>query len=307
MSGAVAGACLGAFFGVGLLQLVTVALTRRQALLHTRVLLHLRDLPQTRALPQFRAAQLPADLPASLLGALARGIERVLGGSASVERRLARSGTSMSLDDFRVAQALWGVVAFAIAAVPAALLAVGSPDRALPLLLACGVAAALAVLLRENRLTTVVTRHERQMLQEFPAVAGLLALAVAAGESPAAALTRVVERSSGALADELRAVLAAVRTGAPLAAAFDALAARTGLPVVARFAEGVAIAVERGTPLAEVLHAQAHDVREAGRRALIETGARKEVLMMVPVVFLVLPVVVVFAFFPGLIGLRLVV
>ena len=63
----------------------------------------------------------------------------------------------------------------------------------------------------------------------------------------------------------------------------------TGLPLVARFAEGIAVAVERGTPLADVLHAQAADVREAGRRELIETAARKEVFMMVPVVFLVLP------------------
>ena len=67
----------------------------------------------------------------------------------------------------------------------------------------------------------------------------------------------------------------------------------------------VAVAVERGTPLADVLHAQAADVREASRRELIETAARKEVFMMVPVVFLVLPVTVLFAFFPGVIGLSL--
>jgi tight adherence protein C len=144
------------------------------------------------------------------------------------------------------------------------------------------------------------------VLEEFPTVAELLALAVAAGESPVGALDRVVRRTHGELSSDLRRVLAEVRTGAPVARAFDDLAARTGLPVVARFAEGLAIAVERGTPLADVLHAQAADVREAGRRALIEAGARKEVLMMVPVVFLVLPVTVVFAFWPGLVGLRLV-
>ena len=99
-------------------------------------------------------------------------------------------------------------------------------------------------------------------------------------------------------------MLAAVRTGEPVALAFDDLAARTGVPVVARFAQGVAVAVERGTPLADVLHAQAADVRGA-RRELIETAARKEVFMMVPVVFLVLPVTVLFAFFPGVIGLSL--
>jgi tight adherence protein C len=83
------------------------------------------------------------------------------------------------------------------------------------------------------------------------------------------------------------------------------MAASSGLPIVARFAQGVSVAVERGTPLADVLHAQAADVREAGRRELIETAARREVLMMVPVVFLVLPVTVLFAFWPGVVGLHL--
>jgi tight adherence protein C len=78
------------------------------------------------------------------------------------------------------------------------------------------------------------------------------------------------------------------------------------VPIVARFAHGVAVAVERGTPLTEVLHAQAGDVREAGRRELTEQASRREILMMVPVVFIVLPVTVVFAFWPGLVGLSLV-
>jgi tight adherence protein C len=80
---------------------------------------------------------------------------------------------------------------------------------------------------------------------------------------------------------------------------------RTALPALARFADGVAISVERGTPLADVLRAQAVDVREAGRRALMEAGGRKEIAMMVPVVFLVLPVTVLFALFPGFIGFSL--
>lgn len=120
-----------------------------------------------------------------------------------------------------------------------------------------------------------------------------------------AALDRVAGRSGGELSVDLRRVLAAIRTGEPVGAAFDTLAATTGVPQVARFAQGVAVAVERGTPLADVLHAQAADVREAGRRDLIEAAARKEVLMMVPVVFLVLPVTVLFAFWPGVVGLSL--
>ena len=54
-----------------------------------------------------------------------------------------------------------------------------------------------------------------------------------------------------------------------------------------------------------MLRAQASDAREASRRALMEEGGRREIAQMVPVVFLVLPITVVFALFPGLFVLRL--
>ena len=71
----------------------------------------------------------------------------------------------------------------------------------------------------------------------------------------------------------------------------------------ARFVQGVVVGIERGTPLADVLRAQAVDVRELGKRALLEAGGRKEISMMVPVVFMILPVTVLFALYPGLITL----
>ena len=173
------------------------------------------------------------------------------------------------------------------------------------LLILCVVGFLVGVLGCDNRLSAQVRAREDRLREEFPVVADLLALAVAAGESPVAGLERILRVIHGALGEELGQVLADVRTGTPVAAAFDALAARTGVPSIARFAEGLAVAIERGTPLVDVLHAQAADVREATRRDLIEAGGRKEVTMMIPVVFLILPVTVVFAFFPGYVGLHL--
>jgi tight adherence protein C len=66
--------------------------------------------------------------------------------------------------------------------------------------------------------------------------------------------------------------------------------------------DGVLVALERGTPLADVLRAQAADVREAGRRSLLEAGGRKEIGMLVPVVFAILPTTVLFALYPGLVA-----
>lgn len=105
-------------------------------------------------------------------------------------------------------------------------------------------------------------------------------LAVSAGEGAAGALDRVCRLSRGVLADELAACLADARAGASLPVALQGLADRTGLASLARFVDGMVVAVERGTPLAEVLRAQAQDVREAGRRQVMEEGGRKEIAIM---------------------------
>ena len=168
------------------------------------------------------------------------------------------------MHEFRVEQVLWGVAAFAVAAAYGVLRAVTSSGGTLSSLLLCLVAFALGVIGRDSYLSSQVKTRERRILAEFPTIAELLALAVAAGESPVAALDRVCLRSGGELSRDLAKVLAAVRTGEPVGPAFDAWAASTGQPLVARFAQGIAVAVERGTPLADVLHAQASDVREAG-------------------------------------------
>jgi tight adherence protein C len=306
VSPSVWGAFVGALGGLGLVLVLSRAVTVRRGDLAIRVLPYVRDVPSASRQPRMRPEGPFRAVFGPLLTSAADAVERVLGGSTSVRRRLERARLPITVHDFRVEQVMWGLVALATTAVPALVFSLRSPGRTVPLLVLCGVAFAFGVLLRENRLTAQVTSRERAVMAEFPTLAELLALAVGAGEGPVAALDRVATRSQGEMSADIRAVLAEVRTGTPLVAALDGLATRTGLPAVARFAEAMAVAVDRGTPLAAVLHAQAADAREAGRRALIESGARREVLMMVPVVFLILPVTVLFAFWPGVVGLHLV-
>ena len=105
--------------------------------------------------------------------------------------------------------------------------------------------------------------------------------------------------------DELRRALDETRAGTPLSQSLTGVARRTNVMAVTRFIEGVIVALERGTPLADVLRAQAQDAREAARGELIESAGRKEVLMMAPVVFLVLPITILFAVYPGIAALDL--
>lgn len=291
------GLLLGLLGGGGLALALIYAPPLRTPRLDDRLAPYLRETP--------RPSRLLAARPAlQLFPALARVLERS-GGAASLRRRLAQAGSTRTVEDFRAEQVVWGaagLVAGLTIATPAVVAGSASPAA---LLVATAGLTLLGALARDRWLTREVRRREERMLAEFPTIAELLALAVTAGEGPVGALERVCRISTGDLAAELRTALADARAGAGLVTALDGIAARTSLPALARFVDGIAVAVERGTPLADVLRAQAVDVREAGRRLLLEQGGRREIAMLVPVVFLILPVTVVFALFPGFYGLRI--
>jgi tight adherence protein C len=239
-----------------------------------------------------------------LLGELVAFLDRTVGGSASVRRRLRGLGVRTTVEEFRIEQVVWGVAGMLLAALVtlAGSALRGGVNVVLVALVALGGLLA-GVLSRDWWLTRELERREQAMLAEFPVVADLLALSVVAGESPVDALQRVCRLTGGELARDLGRAMARARAGTPVTKALSELAEQTTLEALTRFLQGVVVAIERGTPLADVLRAQAVDVREAGKRALLEAGGRKEISMMLPVVFLILPVTVLFALFPGLLTL----
>ncbi len=310
MSPMVVGGALGACFGLSLLLVVRRLPFLRKPSVDDRIGPYLRDIGGSDVFLGVVDSGSPFYAILRLFGPSlrsgARRLERLLGGASSIRRRLSRAGIERSVEEFRIEQVLWGTGAFGfglVVSLVALSFGVGNP---VGMLMFCGVLGVLGVLARDTYLTSQVRRRERRLLAELPTVAELLALSVAAGEGPAAALDRVARACRGELAGELKRVLGETRAGETLVRALDGLADRTGLLALSRFADGLAVALERGTPLADVLRAQAGDIREAGRRELIESGARREVAMMVPVIFLVLPVTIAFAFYPGAVGIRLI-
>ncbi|UUT35484.1 type II secretion system F family protein [Microbacterium elymi] len=97
----------------------------------------------------------------------------------------------------------------------------------------------------------------------------------------------------------------AVGTGSTLSESLTALGRGLQIPALTRAIDHIVAALDRGAPLAQVLQAQAVDAREDAKRGLIERAGRKEILMLLPLVFLILPLSVLFAVFPGVFMLRL--
>jgi tight adherence protein C len=308
MTGWWVGALLGLVTAAGILIAARAAPTR-QIRLVDRIGPYLTDAPApSRLLAAPTRSSQPFGVVRRLFGPViadaVRWVDRVVGGSESVRRRLGGLGVARDLEEFRVEQVVWGAIGMVSGAIALTIVtfARGAVD---PLVIAGAVliGGVGGVLGRDWWLSRQVQRRERAMLAELPVVADLLALAVLAGEAPIDAMQRVCRLTRGELTRDLQGVLDEARSGIPMIRALSALASRTTVESFGRFVEGLVVAIERGTPLAGVLRAQAADVREQSKRALLEAGGRKEVQMMVPVVFLILPITVLFALYPGLVTL----
>jgi tight adherence protein C len=140
--------------------------------------------------------------------------------------------------------------------------------------------------------------------EQLPAVLDLLAFAVSAGEPVLLALRRISKSCTGPLVAELAKVVNSVNSGDGLVPALNQMSSQIESQPLTRATHSLELALERGTPLVQVLRAQAADARAHQLRMLLVLAGHKETSMMLPVVFLILPMIVAVALYPGMIALQ---
>ena len=242
---------------------------------------------------------------APIIGRLTGALNVVLGGSESTLKRLRQAGRLQTIEEFRARQLVWGA-AGGVGGTLVALAIAGY--QSIPVVLQVAIVVVFligGVLGREYLLQRQAKARVERMAEELPTVLEFLTLSLSAGEGILDAIRRISRISRGELSVELAGVTTEVAVGIPLSDSLAKLAATLELPAFTRCVEQIIGALERGTPIVEVLRAQAQDVRDEGKRELLEVAGRKEVAMLVPLVFLILPTTVAFAIFPGLIVLRM--
>ncbi|MET4781765.1 type II secretion system F family protein [Glaciihabitans sp. UYNi722] len=299
----------GVTLGIGLWSLVSLMPRLSRPRLVNRVAPYLVDVsPGARELLSRRTVD-PLPVIGALFGEpLARLrslLGRVLGGAATVELRLRQSGSVVTVEAFRGQQLLWAIAGVGGGVIGSVLLARVQPLSALFSVVVVAVFGIIGVVLRDYLLQRAAKARLARISSELPTVLEFLTLSLSAGEGILDALRRVSRVSHGELAAELARVVSAVNTGVPLAESLAALSHGIQLAALTRCTEQITGALERGTPLAEVFRAQAQDARDEAKRELLEVAGKKEVAMLVPLVFLILPVTIFFAIFPGLAVLQL--
>lgn len=152
----------------------------------------------------------------------------------------------------------------------------------------------------ENHIKSDETKRLLSQSLAAPAFIDMLSLCVASGMSLRAALQSSGSRMSPVLVNSWRPLLNHHLEEEGLLTQLDQVARHESRSVNSRIANTLLVASERGTSLVDVLHGLANEIRAENRRQLLEIAARKDVQMMLPVVFGVLPSVVAIALFPAI-------
>jgi tight adherence protein C len=138
---------------------------------------------------------------------------------------------------------------------------------------------------------------------EFPSIVELFAVLVSAGESPSTAMHRVTERADGEMARKFAGALIELKKGKSFSQSLEGLGAQVNSPTIRRFCDTLILAMERGTSLSEVLNRQVEEVRAGQHASLLTAAGKAEISLMIPVVFLILPISVLFALWPSYVSL----
>jgi tight adherence protein C len=162
-----------------------------------------------------------------------------------------------------------------------------------------------ALILTNRALTKRVHRKRLAIESEFPAIVEMLTLAIGSGASPTAAMSRIARRADGFLARDFRQVITQVESGVPFHLALDEMSRKAKSVTLRRFVDSMIISITRGAPLVEVLSHGAQEARNSERIKLLDKAGKSEIAMMIPVVFLILPISILFALFPSLSSLDL--
>lgn len=146
----------------------------------------------------------------------------------------------------------------------------------------------------------VNSSRNQRALYELPEFLDLLVVALASGEGVFSSIRRVTQVAKGILAKEFDQLVRAVQLGQPLEGELMGLAQRLPQQQVVEFCNKLNLANRRGTPLAHVLQMQSISVRTDIQNQLFKQAGKNETRMMIPLVFLILPITVLFAIYPSL-------
>lgn len=141
--------------------------------------------------------------------------------------------------------------------------------------------------------------RRREMQLALYTVTQLLAVLTRANRGPIGAVRHLVERGNGALVDELRIGLGWMERGTSAELAFEQLSRDAPDPSVARLFRLISSATSSGGNVADVLRAQADQLRKEHSENMEQLATKQRSAMVLPSIVVMVPVLLLYALAPG--------
>ena len=145
---------------------------------------------------------------------------------------------------------------------------------------------------------------ESEINEELVNILQMLSIMISAGESPMMALRYISQRSVGYIPTLINQSFLKYESGNNLTQTLEYIAAATGSSALRRLTNSIQIAIQRGTPILDVLNNQVQSLNKQINLALLKKSGKSEITLLIPVVFLILPVSISFAIWPSIHGLN---
>lgn len=145
----------------------------------------------------------------------------------------------------------------------------------------------------------VMAQLNKELEDEIGTQIQLLTILISSGMSPAKSISVLSKSNHSVSSQALARVVEDVESGFSLVEALDRLKSAYPSTSLRRFVTTLILGIERGSALTPILTAQVRDSRTAHKNEVMRRAGKAEIRLMIPVVFLILPVSILFALWPS--------
>jgi tight adherence protein C len=145
---------------------------------------------------------------------------------------------------------------------------------------------------------------QNKVNEELVSILQMVSIMISSGESPVSSLKYIADRSEGILPDLIRKQLNKLENEGSLLNTLEFLAVTSNSKQVKRLGNSIQVAVDRGSPLLQVIHNQISAINKEIHLNLLKKSGKSEIALLIPVVFLILPISILFAIWPSLYSLN---
>jgi len=178
-------------------------------------------------------------------------------------------------------------------------------SRSVPSMLVLSVAASfvLALIMPDFMLKRCIAARQGKITYALPDTLDLLTVSVEAGLGFDQALLKIVEKTTGPLADECKRVLHEIRIGKARRDALREMGNRTGVEDLQTFVAAIIQADQLGVSIGNVLRIQSQQLRQKRRQKAEEKAQKAPVKMLIPMILFIFPSLFIILLGPGIIQL----